>query len=202
LDARIKIIGAFLAILGIVVSSLPVAASALLACALLGLTARVPLDLLLKRLDYPLFIASVVSFLHLFTYGSDVVLSLFFIPVYREGISMAMLIFVRILAAVFVLNLLILVTPIGAVLSSLRRLGMPKVVLVLATLMLRYASIFSEEGSRIYRAQWSRLGYSGGYPKKMESYGTLGGMLLIRSLDRAVWVYKAMRSRGYEDGRD
>ncbi|MEE8402195.1 MAG: cobalt ECF transporter T component CbiQ [Candidatus Hydrothermarchaeaceae archaeon] len=200
LDARIKMALVFMVILAVTVSGLFFAASVFLVCFSLMMWIRVPLKVLFDRLRYPLFIASVVAFIHPFTYGSDMVAHLFFISIYGEGISMAALIFARVLTAVLVLNLLVMVTPLREVLDSLKRLGVPAEVLLIAVLMLRYVSVFSEEGSRIYRAQWSRSGYSNSYVKKMEDYGTLCGMLIIRSLDRATNVYGAMLSRGYDSG--
>jgi cobalt/nickel transport system permease protein len=66
-------------------------------------------------------------------------------------------------------------------------------------LMFRYVSIISEESARMHKAQESRCGYSKtvSYFKKIGNYGTLAGMLLTRSFDRAIKVGDAMTARGY-----
>lgn len=133
----------------------------------------------IKKLGYSLFVALVVA-------G---------VQVYDAGAFAALLVFLRILDSVLVLNILIACTSVQEVIDSLRGL-LPSTVLDIAKLMFRHTSIFEEEASVIYKAQWARGGYGGGMVKKAKSYGTLGGMLLLRSLDRAAAVHKAMLSRG------
>jgi cobalt/nickel transport system permease protein len=202
LDARVKTLCAFIVILGIVMLDHWYAALSIFAISLgLASVAKAPLKVFLKRLRYPLFTAMVVTAIHPFTYGSHViaVLSPLHLPVYQEGLSFGILLFTRIMAAVSVLNLLILITPVTSILNTLKWLRVPAVIITIASLMLRYIFVFSAESSRIYKAQQCRLGFSGSYTKKMKNYGSLGGMLILRSLDRTINVYKAMVSRGYSE---
>jgi cobalt/nickel transport system permease protein len=100
---------------------------------------------------------------------------------------------------VAILNLLILVTPMEKVLDSLRWFKIPTAITDTMMLMFRYISLLSEESARIRKAQESRLGYSKSVSiiKKLNNFGTLAGMLLARSFDRALKVGDAMVSRGY-----
>ena len=202
LDARVKVICAFVAVFGIVIlSHWQMALLALITCLGLVLYSKTSLKVYLRRLLYPIYIIVFISVIQPFTFGSNVIavvpgLSL---PVYQEGISFAILIFTRCLAAVAVLNLLILVTPITTLLDSLAWFRIPSVIIDTMMLMFRFISIISEESARMYKAQQSRCGYSKSlnYLKKLRNYGTLAGMLLIRSFDRALKVGDAMASRGY-----
>jgi cobalt/nickel transport system permease protein len=155
----------------------------------------------LKRLLYPSYIIVLVAVLQPFTYGSTVVAVIpgLSLPVFQEGIAFGILVFCRALAAVSVLNLLILATPMETIMDSLRWFKVPAVILDTMTLMYRYIAIISEESGRMRKAQESRLGYSKavGIRRKVANFGTLAGMLLTRSFDRAIKVGDAMISRGY-----
>ena len=48
-------------------------------------------------------------------------------------------------------------------------------------------------------AQKSRLGHTS-WKKMIKSFGTLGGMLIIRAFERAERTNEAMQVRGYEGG--
>ncbi|MCP8309687.1 MAG: cobalt ECF transporter T component CbiQ [archaeon] len=202
LDVRVKVICAFVAILGIVIlNHWQMALLAFITCLGLVLYSKTSLKVYLKRLLYPIYIITFVAIIQPFTFGSNIiaVVPRLSLPVYQEGISFAILIFTRCMAAVAVLNLLILVTPITALLDSLGWFKIPSVIIDTMMLMFRYISIISEESARMYKAQQSRCGYSNSlsYLKKLRNYGTLAGMLLIRSFDRAIKVGDAMVSRGY-----
>ncbi len=202
LDARVKVICAFSAVVGIVVlSHWELALLAFISCLGLVVLSKSSMKFYLKRLLYPLYIIIFVSVLQPFTFGSNVIavvpgLSL---PIYQEGVSFAILIFNRCIAAVAVLNLLIFVTPLTTLLDSLGWFRIPSVIIDTMMLMFRYISIISEESERMYKAQQSRGGHSKSvnYLKKIKNYGTLAGMLLIRSFDRALNIGDAMASRGY-----
>jgi cobalt/nickel transport system permease protein len=202
LDARVKVVCAFAAVFGIVIlSHWQMALLALIACLGLVLYSRSSLRLYLRRLLYPIYIIVFVSVIQPFTFGSNVIAILpgLSLPIYQEGVSFAILIFTRCLAAVAVLNLLILVTPITTLLDSLAWFRIPSVIIDTMMLMFRYVSIISEESARMHKAQESRCGYSKSvsYIKKIGNYGTLAGMLITRSFDRALKVGDAMTSRGY-----
>jgi cobalt ECF transporter T component CbiQ len=202
LDARVKVICAFAAVFGIVLlSHWQMAVFAFITCLGLVLYSKASLKVYLRRLLYPVYIIIFVSIIQPFTFGSNVIATVpgLSLPIYQEGVSFAILIFTRCLAAVAVLNLLILVTPITTLLDSLGWFRIPSVIIDTMMLMFRYVSIISEESARMHKAQESRCGYSKSlsYFKKIGNYGTLAGMLLTRSFDRALKVGDAMTSRGY-----
>ena len=202
LDARIKIICAFAAVFGIVIlSHWQMALLAFVTCLGLVLYSKSSLKVYLRRLLYPVYIIVFVAVIQPFTFGSNVIAMVpgLSLPIYQEGVSFAVLIFTRCLAAVAVLNLLILVTPITTLLDSLGWFRIPSVIIDTMMLMFRYVFIISEESARMHKAQESRCGYSKSvsYLKKIGNYGTLAGMLLTRSFDRALKVGDAMASRGY-----
>jgi len=202
LDARIKIICAVAAVFCIVIlSHWELAALFFTVCLGLVLYSRASMKVYLKRLLLPITIIIFVSIIQPFTYGSTVVAYVpgLMFPIYQQGILFAVLIFTRCLAAVAVLNLLILVTPITTVMDSLSWFRVPSVLIDTMMLMFRYISVLSEESTRMYRAQESRCGHSRSvsYLKKLRNFGSIAGALIMRAFDRAIKVGDAMASRGY-----
>lgn len=171
-----------------------------ISCLLVISIFKVPLIPFLKRLLYPLYIISIVTIIQPFTYGSTYAGHIL-IPVYVEGLQLSISIFMRCLAAVTTLNLLISTTSITKLLEALAWLRAPSVLVDTTLLMLRYLSVISQEASRIYRAQKAR-GYlkDVGYLVRLKSYGTLFGVLIVRSYERAIRIGRAMIARGYEGG--
>jgi cobalt/nickel transport system permease protein len=201
LDTRVKFICAIAAVFGAVaLTHSEYAVIPIITCVVLVIYSRASLKGYFKRLLYPLSIALVVAVVQLFT-GSHVVATIPYLGwhIYQEGISFAILIFARVLAAASILNLLITVTPMETLLDSLAWFRVPSVILDTMMLMYRYISVISDEKNRIYKAQESRCGYTKSVSifRKLGNYGTVGGMLLVKSFDRALKVGDAMVSRGY-----
>ena len=202
LDARVKFICAIIAVFGAVaLTRSEYAVIPIIVCmALVVIYARASLKGYFKRLLYPIFIAIFVAVVQLFA-GTHIVATIPYLGwnIYQEGITFAILIFARVLSAASILNLLITVTPMETLLDSLAWFRVPSVILDTTMLMYRYISVVSEERTRIYKAQQSRCGYtkSAGMFRKLGNYGTVGGMLLVKSFDRALKVGDAMVSRGY-----
>ena len=202
LDARIKLVIAVTAIFGVVfMVHWQTTLIVLGTCIALVFYSCASMRTYLKRLLYPSYIIILIAVLQPFTYGSTVAVIIpgLSLPVFQEGIAFGILVFCRALAAVSVLNLLILATPLETIMDSLRWFKVPAVILDTMTLMYRYITIISEESGRMRKAQESRLGYSKavGIRRKVVNFGTLAGMLLTRSFDRAIKVGDAMISRGY-----
>jgi cobalt/nickel transport system permease protein len=208
IDARIKVICAFTVIFGVVFLmhwEIPLIVFGI--CVALVFYSHSKPQIYFKRLLYPIYIIIFVALTQPFTnviIGGKpsiivAVLPVLNWPIYQAGINFALLIFARCLAAIAVLNLLILLTPMERILDSLRWFKIPSVIVDTMMLMFRYISLISDESARIRKAQESRLGYSKkvGVRKKIGNFGILAGMLMARSFDRAIQVGDAMISRGY-----
>jgi cobalt/nickel transport system permease protein len=200
-DARIKFVCSITAVFGVVaLTQSEFAIIPIVACVVLVVFARASLKGYFKRLLYPISIALVVALVQLFV-GTTVVATVPYLGwhIYSQGISFAILIFARVIAAASILNLLITITPMETLMDSLSWFRVPSVILDTMMLMYRYISVVSEEKARIYKAQESRCGYTKSVSifRKLGNYGTVGGMLLVKSFDRALKVGDAMVSRGY-----
>ncbi len=202
LDARIKLVSAVAAIFAVVFMTHWQTTLIILGGSIaLVAYSHVSLKVYLKRLLYPSYIIILVAIIQPFTYGSTIIATVsgLSLNIFQEGVAFGILVFTRALAAVSVLNLLILVTPMETIMDSLHWFKVPTIILDTMTLMYRYISIISEESGRMRKAQESRLGYakSVGIARKLANFSIIAGMLLTRAFDRAMRVGDAMISRGY-----
>jgi len=102
----------------------------------------------------------------------------------------------RIIGGMSVLLFFSLTTPLPEMMRAARFFRVPPVLVELTLIMYRYIFLLLEEGSRIRNAEKARLGFV--TPRAgVRSASILGGMLLLRSFDRAERSFAAMRCRGY-----
>lgn len=94
--------------------------------------------------------------------------------------------------------LLVATTGFDAVCAALGRLGAPRVVVAQLSLTYRYLFVLGGEAGRMARAHAMRAPALG--RPTARTAGALLGHLLVRALDRAERVHRAMLARGF-DGR-
>lgn len=92
--------------------------------------------------------------------------------------------------------ILVACTGIHRLCEGLQRLGMPRVFAVQLLFLYRYFFVIADEGARMRRAVEMRSGDK--RHLHLSTYGTLVGHLLLRSMDRAQRIYRAMVSRGFD----
>jgi len=93
--------------------------------------------------------------------------------------------------------LLLATTGMNKIAAALRKLHMPQIFIIQLLLTYRYISVLMGEASRIYNAYTLRAPYQRGIGRNV--WGSLVGSLLLRTYDRAVRLYHAMKLRGFED---
>lgn len=157
---------------------------------------------LLKRLVVPVMLAMVALFSQLLWVRSGAVcldLPVFFghWTIYADGLQRGSELALRILGGVSVLLCFSLTTPLPGLMRAARFFRCPVLLVELTMIIYRYLFLLLEEGQRIRNAQMARLGYAG-FRSGLASSGILGGMLLLRTYDRAERNMIAMRSRGYQ----
>ena len=80
--------------------------------------------------------------------------------------------------------------------AGMERLGVPRVFVVQLLFLYRYLFVAAGEASRMVRSVRVRSAGSGALPAR--AYGSLVGHLLLRSMDRADRVHRAMTARGFD----
>lgn len=114
----------------------------------------------------------------------------------RESLVLALTVSMRSIAAFAALLLLAMTTPLSDVLTGLRRIRMPDVLVDIAGLIYRMLFSLLGSASAIMEAQRSRLGYSSG-PAARRSVGSLGIAVLMQAWNRARRLEAGLAGRGY-----
>ncbi len=125
----------------------------------------------------------------------DTHLVAFGISVSRGMASFAVLLEKTVLTVGAVL-ILMATTRMTQILSCLRRLGMPKILITILLLCLRYLSLLMGEADRMVRAYHLRSVKFRGI--RMKDMGSFVGQLLLRSINKAEHVFSAMKLRGFD----
>ena len=96
--------------------------------------------------------------------------------------------------------ILIATTSIERLCQALRLIHVPKLIVIVILLIERYFFVMGEEADRIATAYRLRAPLQKGI--HYSAWGTLVGMWLIRSMDRAQIVYDSMQLRGFKGDFD
>jgi len=202
LDGRIKLV-LLLAALGVNLTAggirTPLALAVL--ALLLVVAAAVPARDFFRRMAIPSMLALVAFVTQLFwVHQGEPLLSFTLFSwdfVFTSGgVERGSELSARILGGMGTLLFFSLTTPLPELMRAARFFRCPPVLVELALIMYRYIFLFLEEGARIRNAQKSRLGYVD-FRNALRSSGILGGMLILRTYDRAEATFAAMRCRGY-----
>ncbi len=116
------------------------------------------------------------------------------IPVTGGIISMITLMLKGVLS-VLSAYILIAITSIEEICYALRKLHVPRVVVIVILLIYRYFGLMGAEADRIATAYHLRAPSQNGIHYK--AWGTLVGQWLLRSMDKAGGVYESMMLRGF-----
>lgn len=95
--------------------------------------------------------------------------------------------------------LLIVSTSIEKICGALQKIHMPSILITMILLIYRYISLLLKETNRVMQAYALRA--PGQKGAQFKAWGSLAGLLLLRSMDRAENVYESMCLRGFESSR-
>lgn len=93
--------------------------------------------------------------------------------------------------------LLLATTGINKIAAALQKLHVPGIFITQLLLTYRYIAVLMGEASRVYNAYNLRAPYQKGISRNV--WGSLIGLLLLRTYDRAIRIYQAMKLRGFEN---
>lgn len=116
-----------------------------------------------------------------------------------DGLQVAVKTWLRCLASVGSMILLLQLLPLHRLYVVLRSLGIPKLFIDLVELTYRYIFVLEETAGQIRLAQTSRLGYQGGIQRRIQHFGMLLSRTFVLSQVESDKLYLGLVSRGYED---
>ena len=156
--------------------------------------AKIPLRTLLSRavIEIPfIFFAVLMPF---FGKGDQVDVGPF--SLYGDGIEAALSIVAKGTLGVLTAVILSTSTTAREILRGLERLKLPRMMVQIATFMLRYINVISDEMERMKVARESR-GFEAKGIQHWKILATVAAALFIRSYERGERIHLAMLSRGY-----
>lgn len=156
---------------------------------------KIPLLLLFKRalIEIPfIFFAILMPF-----FGTGEKFEIAGIELYREGLLAGTSIVVKGTLGVLAAVILSTTTTAREILRGLERLKLPAVMVQIASFMLRYVNVISDEMERMKIARESR-GFVATGIKHWKVLATSAAALFIRSYERGERVHLAMLSRGFD----
>ena len=203
-DGRVKTLLCLVAIvIAVILRHWYLAAGMMLAATVLLLWQRYPIKILLLRLVVPFGVAWLVLVSFLLTYGHTEIACItiwhWAFPMYLEGLERGFIITLRILAAVCIITLLSIITPMTEILATMRLIKVPGLIVDLAEMIYRYINLLTESAITMRNAQVSRGADSLPWYRQAYDLGLLAGVLMIKALDRSTRIYKAMLSRGFDE---
>ena len=160
-----------------------------------ALASKIPLLLLFKRalIEIPfIFFAILMPF-----FGTGEKFEIAGIELYREGLLAGTSIVVKGTLGVLAAVILSTTTTAREILRGLERLMLPAVMVQIASFMLRYVNVISDEMERMKVARESR-GFVATGIKHWKVLATSAAALFIRSYERGERVHLAMLSRGFD----
>ncbi len=198
IDPRLRLAAALGFLLALSLLRSPSALAAALALAIgTALLARLPLVVTLRRL------AAVEAFLLVllatlpFTVDGTPLFTLFGMAASLDGVRRAGEIVIRVNAGLLLVAALLSTLGGAGLAQAMAGLGVPPRLVLMLQLTLRYVALFRAEYGRLRRAMRARGFRARATPHGWRTLGTLLGMLLLRSVERAERVVWAMKCRGF-----
>ncbi|WP_426415081.1 cobalt ECF transporter T component CbiQ [Aestuariirhabdus sp. LZHN29] len=199
-DPRARLLAALLLASTVVSLShpLPLLASLLFALSL-ALASGLPTPLLLRRLLALEGFMLVLVIMLPFSVPGDPVLHLGPLTASEAGAERALVILLK--ANAVVIGLLTLAGTLEPVVlgHALARLRVPDKLVHLLLFTVRYIDLLFDEYRRLRLAMRARAFVPGSNRHTWRSYGSLIGMLLVRSLERSQRILAAMKCRGFNN---
>ncbi len=115
----------------------------------------------------------------------------------ENGAMVFLSILVKSSLCLFTVILLSNTTPFSKLLQTMKRLGVPRLLVTILALLYRYLFVLIDEAERLNRARASRT-FSSNRRKKWHMLASLIGQLFVRSTERAERIYAAMTARGWK----
>ena len=164
---------------------------------LLMVVSKVPFHYYLKRLILITPLVLVFSFFIYLSYLMEhrVAVTLEALARYYPVWDTLALMAAKIYLSILVITLLVSSTRFNDLLWSLRRFRLPLIVTILSKLVYTYIFIFIDELHRTMRAYKSRTPVR--RVSRVKVYGDIAAGILLRSMERSDYIYKAMLSRGF-----
>lgn len=155
-----------------------------------------PLTALLPRVAVEFVFVGVALLGTLFHQEGQVLWSWGWVQVTAGGLTVLGSVAVKVALSLLMLNLLVLTTPIPALLQAFTALGAPSLLVAIGASMYRYLSLLVGEFAAMHRAATARNLTLTPRTARLVLGNTIG-VLFVRTYERGERIYQAMLARGY-----
>lgn len=198
-DTRFKIVSLFTLLVCISqVRTIETALFAFLISLLIILIARLPLDYILKKSFYPLLFMLPLFIILLTTSGGDVLLEYGFVRIYRNGLSLSLLIMIKLFSILMLFFATFSTSSFNNTAYAFRKLRVPSKLVNLFLFSYRYIFVCLEDLRKMRKALALRGFRNRSSLASFRSNAYLIGSLLVNSFEQTDLIYKSMRIRGFE----
>jgi cobalt/nickel transport system permease protein len=119
------------------------------------------------------------------------------IIVYREGLYLAFLIFLRVFGALFVFMSFLSSLTYSEFIHALTKLRIPPILLGSLIVMLHYIPILAGSNKKILEAQEMRGKKLVSYWQKLKTHAYIMGKSIIMNMERSEKLYESLKMRGF-----
>ncbi|MBM0741122.1 cobalt ECF transporter T component CbiQ [Phormidium sp. CLA17] len=162
----------------------------------LAILSRVTFSSLAKRVGVEFSFIVVVLLGTLFQRGGEVMWQWGWLQITTVGLTTLGSVALKMLLSLTMINILILTTPIPALLHAIVTLRVPPLLVAIMASMYRYIAVLADEFQSMRRAALSR-NLMNSRKAQRQVIGNMFGSLFIRTYDRGERVHQAMLARGY-----
>ena len=119
------------------------------------------------------------------------------ISIYKEGLYLALLIFLRIFTALFVFLSFFSSLTYSEFIEALTKLRIPAVLIGSFIIMIHYIPILANSNNKILEAQEMRGKKVTSYWQKLKSHAFIMGKSIIGNMERSERLYESLKMRGF-----
>lgn len=197
-DPRAKIVCLLILIFSIVlINDLIVLSLACISSLLLVLLSKLPIGFIVKRLKWVFFFVIALLVIIPITTSGQVVFSLGFITITKQGVHLASMISLKALSAALLLFPMVSTMTFITFIRAIEHLRIPNKIVQMISFIYRYIFVISDELYKTRLSVKSRNVNKKSYFLKHQVLGNVIGMIMIRSYERGERIRDAMISRGY-----
>ena len=161
------------------------------------LLVKIKLGLILKRVAVEFLFVWVVLLGSLFNRTGEVIWSWGILNITTGGLTILTSVTCKLFLSLVLVNLLVLTTPVPALLQALIVLKTPPLLVAILASMSRYLTVLLEEVNNMKQAAISRSLLLSPQSTRLV-VGSMVGSLFIRTYERGERIYQAMLGRGYQ----
>ncbi|AEK19894.1 cobalt ABC transporter, inner membrane subunit CbiQ [Methanococcus maripaludis X1] len=200
IDARIKLIFVFAVVLtATIFNNVYLMVLMEIYMLFVMLFSKIPILNLLKRIIMIIPFGGFIALFQPFIRGESVIYYLGMLPIYSEGLDFGISLFLKFLVSITSVVLLSSTTPMYEVINAGKKLGIPSIMSTLLGMMIRYLFVMVDVLESTIKAQKSRAlnRKNLNYKQLLNTFGSLIGLVFLKSYEQGERTYLGMLSRGY-----